>query len=110
MKQIQCNDFEKEVTKTDKMVVVVFTNDWSGSAIILEGALSALQKKWSQAFRFIKVSNDDCQEIGNKYRIQNVPTILIFDGGNVVDKISGVPSKGAIENVLQNLKEGALDS
>ncbi len=105
MKQIQCSDFEKEVTKTDKMVVVLFTNDWNGSAIILEGALSILQKKWRETFRFIKLSNDDCHEIGDKYRVQHIPTILIFDGDDVVEKISGVPSKNIIENVLEKLNK-----
>ena len=101
MKQLKCSEFEQEVLRSEKKVVLLFSNDWSGSAIILEGALSALQKKWSQTYRFVKISNDDCREIGNKYTIQNVPTILIFDSGKVVEKISGVPSKQAIENALQ---------
>lgn len=110
MKQIQCRNFEKEVIESEKMVVVLFTNDRSGSAIILEGALSTLKKKWRETFRFIKLSNDDCHEIGDKYRVQNIPTVLVFDGGDVVEKISGVPPKGAIENVLQKLKGRTLNS
>ena len=103
MKQIRCSDFEKEVIKNEKKVIVLFTNDWNGSAIILEGSLSALQKKWNKTFHFVAVPTDECLQIGKKYTIQNVPTILIFDNGNVVEKISGVPSKNTIENVLQNL-------
>ena len=105
MKQLKCSEFEKEVIANKKKVVVLFTNDWSGSAIILEGALSAVQKEWSQTFRFVKISNDDCQEIGKKLNVQNVPTILIFDSGKVVEKICGVPSKQTIENVLQKLSK-----
>ncbi|MCF8236180.1 MAG: thioredoxin family protein [Bacteroidales bacterium] len=105
MKQIKCSDFEKEVSQTDEMVLLLFTNDWSGSAIILEGALSALQKKWRRVFHCIKISNDDCREIGKRFNVKNVPTILIFDSGKVVEKISGVPSKQTIENVLQDLNE-----
>lgn len=105
MKQIKCNDFEKEVAKTNEMVVLLFTNNWNGSAIILEGALTALQKKWSKTFRFVKISNDDCRKIGKKYTIQNVPSILIFDSGKVIEKISGVPSKNYIDNVLEKLNQ-----
>jgi len=103
MKQIKCSDFETEVIENEKKVIVLFTNDWSGSAIILGGSLSVLQKKWSKAFQFVELSKDECQEIGEKYNIQNVPTILIFNSGKVVEKISGVPSKNTIENILQNL-------
>jgi thioredoxin-like negative regulator of GroEL len=103
MKQIKCSDFEKEVIENEKKVVVLFTIDWSGSAIILGGSLSALQKKWSKAFHFIELSNDECQGIGEKYNVHNVPIILIFDSGKVVEKLSGVPSKKTIENILQNL-------
>lgn len=103
MKQIKCSDFEKEVIENEKKVIVLFTNDWSGSAIILGGSLSALQKKWCKTFHFVELSNDECYEIGEKYTVQNVPTILIFDSGKVIEKISGVPSKNTIESVLQNL-------
>lgn len=103
MKQIKCNDFEKEVIKNEKTVIVLFTNDWSGSAILLRGSLSALQKKWSKTFHFVEVLKDECLKIGEKYNIQNVPTILIFNNGIDVEKISGVPSKSTIENVLQKL-------
>jgi len=106
MKQILCRNLEKEVIESEKMVVVLFTNDRSGSAIILEGALSSLQQKWNHKYRFMKVSNDDCHEIGNKYTVHNVPAILIFNKGNLVEQINGVPSKRAIENVLQNFGTG----
>ena len=103
MKQLKCSEFEKEVKGSGKKVVLLFTNDWSGSAIILEGALTALQKKWSQTFSFVKISKDDCYEIGKRFNIQKIPTILIFNSGNVIEKISGVPSKKNIENVFENL-------
>ncbi|MCF8363828.1 MAG: thioredoxin family protein [Prolixibacteraceae bacterium] len=103
MKQLQCSEFVQEVIESEKKVVLLFINDWNGSAIILEGALSALQKKWGKTYQFVKISNDDCMEVGGKYNIQNIPTILIFDKGKVIEKISGVPSKKTIENVLDNL-------
>lgn len=84
---------------------MLFTNDWSGSAIILGGSLSSLQKMWSKTFHFFELIKDECHGIGEKYNVQNVPTILIFEGGKVVEKISGVPSKNTIENVLQNLNK-----
>ncbi len=105
MKQIKCSDFEKDVIENEKKVVVLFINNSSGSAIIVEGALSALQNKWSQTFNFVKISNDDCWTIGEKYNIKNIPTILFFDSGKVINKIDGVPSKNTIENILQHLNK-----
>ncbi len=108
MKQIKCSDFEKEVIENEKKVIVLFTNDWSGSAIILGASLSALQKKWNKTFHFVQLANDECQGIGEKYNVQSVPTILIFDSGKVVEKISGVPSKNTIENVFKKFELYAL--
>lgn len=101
MKQIQCNDFEKEVIETEKIVVVLFTNEWNGSAIIVEGALDELQKTWGEKFHFIQLSNDQCEKIGNQYKVRFTPTILIFKNGEVIEEITGVKSKNTIENILQ---------
>jgi len=103
MKKIKCSDFEKEVIENDKKVVVLFTNEWSGSAIILSGALSSLQKSWSKTFHFVEIPKDECYEIGEKYDVQNIPTILIFENGKIIEKITGVPSKNTIENILEKL-------
>ena len=103
MKQIKCSDFEKEVIENEKKVIVLFTNEWSGSAIIVEGALDELQKKWNNKFQFIKMSKDECQKVGEEYKIRFTPTILIFKNGSVIEEITGVKSRITIENVLENL-------
>ena len=103
MKQIQCSDFEKEVIENEKKVIVLFTNEWSGSAIIVEGALDELQKTWGEKFHFIQLSNDQCEKIGNQYNVRFTPTILIFKNGEVIEDITGVKSRNTIENILQNL-------
>ncbi|WP_369431583.1 thioredoxin domain-containing protein [Rhodohalobacter sulfatireducens] len=69
--------------------------------MILGGSLSALQKKWCKTFHFVELSNK-CHEIGEKYNIQNVPTILIFDSGKVVKKISGVTPKIPLKMFCKN--------
>ena len=101
MIQIKCSDFEKEVIEAEKMVVVLFTNEWNGSAIIVEGALDELQKKWSNKFHFVQLSKDQCQKIGDDYKVHFTPTILIFKKGKVIEEITGVKSKNTIENILQ---------
>lgn len=103
MKQIKCSDFEKEVIENEKKVIVLFTTDWSGSAIIVEGALDKLQKTWGEKFHFVQLSNDQCEKIGDQYKVRFTPTILIFKNGKVIEEITGVKSKNTIENVLQNL-------
>ena len=104
MKQIKCSDFKEEVTEAEKMVVVLFTNEWNGSAIIVEGALDELQKKWNDKFQFLKLSKDECQKVGEEYRIRFTPTILIFKHGKVIEEITGVKSKNTIENILQKTR------
>ena len=101
MKQIQCSDFEKEVIETEKLVVVLFTNEWNGSAIIVEGALDELQERWSEKYHFVQISKDECEKIGKQYQVRFTPSILIFKNGKVIEQITGVKSKNTIENILQ---------
>ena len=104
MIQIKCSDFEKEVSKAKKMVVVLFTNEWNGSAIIVEGALDELQQRWNEKFQFVEISKDECKKIGEEYKVHFTPTILLFKNGKVVEQITGVKSKNTIENILQQIK------
>ena len=101
MKEIKCSDFKDEVIEAEKMVVVLFTNEWNGSAIIVEGTLEELQIKWSGKFHFVEISKDQCQKIGEQYKVRFTPTILIFKNGKVIEEITGVKSKNTIENILQ---------
>jgi thioredoxin 1 len=84
-------------------VVVLFTNEWNGSAIIVEGALDELQQRWNEKFHFVQISKDECKKIGEQYKVRFTPTILIFKNGEVIEEITGVKSKNTIENILQNL-------
>ncbi len=101
MKKIECSEFDKTVLKSDVPVVVLFSTEWSGSSIIVSGALNEIKNETGMDYKFIEISNEDCRNISGQYGITRVPSILIFRHGEVVEQLNGVPSK---TNILKTLK------
>ena len=103
MKKIECKEFEGEVLKNDAQVVVLFSTDWSGSSIIVRGALHELEKKFGDRECFVEIDREECKQICQDYGINKIPTVLFFRDGSVVEQLNGVPSKNEIQEILEKI-------
>ncbi len=101
MEKIKCSEFDKTVLKSDVPVVVLFTTEWSGSSIIVSGALNEIKNESNIEAKFIEISHEACEKISGLYGISQIPSILIFKSGEVVEQLNGVPSKNRIINLLK---------
>lgn len=103
MKKIKCTEFEKLINNQSR-VVILFSTDWSGSSIIVKGALHELEKELECNICFFEIDKENCTKICERYGIKNVPTILFFKDGQIVDQLNGVPSKNTIHKILKKIK------
>jgi thioredoxin 1 len=103
MKKIKCQDFENVVLQNNAQVIVLFSTDWSGSSIVVKGALHELEKETGEDKCFVEIDKEECKQICQDYGIKKVPTILFFKGGGVVEQLNGVPSKNTIHKILRKI-------
>ena len=89
-------NFEELVLNSDKPVLVDFWAEWCGPCRMVGPIVEELSQEYDGKAVIGKVNVDQHGEISMKYGIRNIPTLLVFNGGEVVDKQVGVAPKTAL--------------
>jgi len=95
--------FDEVVLKSDKPVLVDFWAAWCGPCRMLAPIVEELSKDFGDKVTITKVDVDANQEFAAKYGVRNIPTVLMFKGGEVTDKQVGVAPKKVYTDKLNAL-------
>ncbi len=93
-------NFEELVLKSDKPVLVDFWAEWCGPCRMVGPVVEELSKEYEGRAVVGKVDVDSNSAISMQFGIRNIPTILYFKNGQVVDKQVGVVPKAALASKL----------
>jgi thioredoxin len=102
--EITDNNFDSEVLSSDQPVLVDFWAPWCGPCRKIAPMIDELAAENTGAVKIGKVNIDDNQQSAFKYGIEAIPTILIFKGGQPVQRFQGIPAKARIQEALDSAK------
>ena len=106
--ELEFNDdsFEAEVLQSDVPVLVDFWAPWCGPCKMIAPIVKEIAGEYGDKLKVGKVNTDDNQQTATKYGIMSIPTLMIFKGGEVSERIIGAQSKQfiieKIDDVLKN--------
>lgn len=93
-------NFEEEVLKSDKPVLVDFWATWCGPCQMLLPVIESLADEVTDA-KICKINVDEQQELAEKYRVMTIPTLCVFKEGKVANQSIGVITKDEILKLIR---------
>ena len=97
------SNFDREVTQSDKPVIVDFWAEWCGPCKMIAPLLDEIAREKADAVKVAKVNVDENQSLSLKYNIRAIPALLFFKNGQLRDQITGVTSKKDLLNRIEAL-------
>jgi thioredoxin 1 len=101
MKQITDSNWDSEVLKADKPVLVDFWAEWCGPCHALAPTVASIADSFSGRMVVGKLNVDENENTAAKYGIRSIPTLILFKQGEVKEVLIGNRPKNEIVQVLE---------
>lgn len=94
-------NFQNEVLKSDKKVLLDFWTDWCTPCIMLSPIVDEVSNEISNV-KFGKVNVDEQGELAQAFGISSIPTLMVIENGKIVNQSVGLVSKDRILSLIED--------
>lgn len=101
IKEVGDLNFDQEVVNSGEVVIVDFWASWCGPCRMIAPIIEELAGEFEGKAKFVKVNVDDNPSTSEKYRVASIPTIMLFDKGNLAETLVGFRPKQELKAVLE---------
>jgi thioredoxin 1 len=97
------SNFEAEVLKSDKPVLVDFWAEWCMPCRMLAPTIDKIAESYADKVKVGKVDTDSNREVAIKYQISAIPTVILFKNGQVAQKFVGLKQEREFKEAIDSL-------
>lgn len=100
---VTSEEFKNIISNSDSLVVADFSASWCIPCRSLKTTMEELSETYKE-FQFINCDAEECSDLTEEYFIMNVPTVILFKDGKIIDRFTGAMSKLKIIEKLESLQ------
>ncbi|MBW1805561.1 MAG: thioredoxin [Deltaproteobacteria bacterium] len=101
--EVTDDSFESEIMGSDIPAIVDFWAEWCGPCKMVGPVVEELAEEYKGKIKVAKMDVDQNRQTPARFGIRNIPTLILFKGGEVVHTIIGAQPKSSIEDELKKL-------
>lgn len=98
--ELTSTNFDEVVVNSDIPVIVDFWAPWCGPCKTMGPTFTKTAKKFPLKTLFVKVNTEDEQNLGARFSIRSIPTLIVFKNGNEVHRVSGALDETSLSNLV----------
>ena len=103
MPKVVTNTNISEILSGDQPVMIDFWASWCGPCRMLAPTVDEVEKDYEGRVVVAKCNVDDADEVAMQYRVRNIPTLMFFKGGEMVNRLVGAVPKKEITDILDSI-------
>lgn len=101
LQEVNTDNFDTEVLKSDKPVMVDFYADWCGPCKALAPVMEQIAEETKDRYKVVKLNVDSSPEIAAKYNVKGIPCLIVFRDGKDVKRRMGGGMKETIVGMME---------
>jgi thioredoxin 1 len=103
---LTAESFDREVMQSAVPVLVDFWAPWCGPCRAVGPIVEELANEYSGQVKIAKLNTDDYPEIAQRFRVMSIPTLILFQGGRILDTAVGAQPKASLKAFIHSAIPG----